>query len=193
MSLTGIETLGDHRALEPRSAQPARSVTVDQFREIVEGIMDRLNARDLLKTDVSARAAAPGSNVSAAAPFLSTPTPMAHGLSTTGTSILLDPDQPRLDHLSADLVAGDAQYNEREVVLRERLDLATIERRLRESAAESGVDFHQSDLDGVLRNAGYDRAHLGSSERYVAAVESFIGEAENSYRLRSTNAPGSSA
>jgi len=33
-------------------------------------------------------------------------------------------------------------------------------------------------LEGILRNAGYGAAHLGSTERYMASVETFIGEAE---------------
>ena len=46
------------------------------------------------------------------------------------------------------------------------------------------------DLDGILRNAGYGAAHLGSSDRYMAAVEHFTTEAYKNYRERAGNTPG---
>ena len=52
------------------------------------------------------------------------------------------------------------------------------------------VAYDRSDLDGILRNAGYDATHLGASERYMAAIEKYVGEAKNNYRQRSTNVPG---
>lgn len=136
MSLPSIETLGG-QAVEPFSRQPARSEVVEQFREIVEQMVGRLNAHRHLDTEAPARAAAPGLGVSAAVAtqlMLSVPTPSRHGLSATGSSMLLDPDLPLLDSLSADSVAGDKEYNAREVVFRERLDLQALESRLSESA-----------------------------------------------------------
>ncbi len=195
MSLPSIETLGG-QAVEPFSRQPARSEVVEQVREIVEQMVGRLNAHRHLDTEAPARAAAPGLGVSAAVAtqlMLSVPTPSRHGLSATGSSMLLDPDLPLLDSLSADSVAGDKEYNAREVVFRERLDLQALESRLSESAAAVGIEFHESDLDGVLRNAGYDSAHLGSSERYTVAIEKFMHEAEHRYLLRSNNATDSNA
>ncbi len=109
MSLPSIETLGG-QAVEPFSRQPARSEVVEQFREIVEQMVGRLNAHRHLDTEAPARAAAPGLGVSAAVAtqlMLSVPTPSRHGLSATGSSMLLGPDQ--LDPLPADLVAGDPQ------------------------------------------------------------------------------------
>ena len=53
------------------------------------------------------------------------------------------------------------------------------------------IEFHKSDLEGILRNSGYGAAHLGSTERYMAAVQKFISEAENNYRQRAGNTPGS--
>jgi hypothetical protein len=38
-----------------------------------------------------------------------------------------------------------------------------------------------------------DAAHLGSSDRYMAAIEKFMGEAEARYQLTSDNVPGSNA
>jgi len=53
--------------------------------------------------------------------------------------------------------------------------------------------FTQGDLDGVLRNAGDDAAHLGASDRYMAAIEKFMREAEVRYQLSADNVPGSNA
>ena len=186
MSLTGIEPLGG-QAVEPLSGQLARSEVVEQFRELVKQIVGRLNAHRPLDTEAPARAAV------ATQPMLSVPTPSRPGLSTTGSSMLLDPDQPLLNLLPADLSAEDPLYNVREAMLRERLDLSALERRLTDSAAAVGIEFHRSDLEGVLRNAGYGAAHLGSSERYMVAIEKFMGEAENRYLDRASNVPGSHA
>lgn len=105
-------------------------------------------------------------------------------------SLLRDRESPLLQQLSNDLVAGDPQYNQREGLLRDRLDLDGIERRLQDAARALDVSYDRSDLDGILRNAGYDAAHLGSSERYMSAIEKYLGEAEKNYRQRSTNIPG---
>jgi hypothetical protein len=98
-----------------------------------------------------------------------------------------------LSQLPNDLQASDPQYNEREVQLREGLDLDAVERRLRASAKRLGVEYDRSDLEGILRNAGYGAAHLGSTERYMAAVETFVGEAEKRYQQRAGNIPGTNA
>jgi len=100
---------------------------------------------------------------------------------------------PMLEQLSHDLRASDPQYNERETQLRGGLDLDAIEGRLRASAKRLGVDYDKSDLEGILRNAGYGAAHLGSTERYMSAVENFLGEAERRYRQRAGNTPGANA
>jgi hypothetical protein len=60
-------------------------------------------------------------------------------------------------------------------------------------ASEYGIDYHRSDLDGILRNAGYGANNLGGTERYMATVEKFIGNAEENYRKRSDNIPGRNA
>lgn len=192
MSSTGIEALGN-QAIEPFGGQLARLKVVEQFREIIEEKM-AMSARRPLDAEVLHMAAAPaaeGAVAVATPPVTSISTSASHA--ENGSSLLVDPALPSLELLPSDLVAGDLQYNEREVVLRERLDLSALEDRLRASAAEAGSEFHSSDLEGVLRNAGYDGAHLGSSERYMAAIERFVGEAENTYRQRSSNIPGSNA
>ena len=92
MSLPSIETLGG-QAVEPFSRQPARSEVVEQFREIVEQMVGRLNAHRHLDTEAPARAAAPGLGVSAAVAtqlMLSVPTPSRHGLSATGSVFRLN-------------------------------------------------------------------------------------------------------
>ena len=81
-------------------------------------------------------------------------------------------------------------YNEREATLRDRLNVSELEQRLRGYAQSVGVDYSATDLDGVLRNAGYGAAHLGSSDRYMAAVEHFTNEAFKNYRERAGNVPG---
>ncbi len=184
MSLIGIETLGG-QAVEPLSRQPARSAVTEAFREIVEQMAGHLNAHRPLDTEAQTRVAV------ATQPMLSVPIPPRHGFSATGSSVLLDPNQPPLEQLPDDLLAENPLYNEREVVLRERLDLPAIERRLTESAAAVGIEFDRSDLEGILRNAGYGAAHLGSSERYMVAIEKFMGEAESRYLDRASNAPSS--
>jgi hypothetical protein len=126
------------------------------------------------------------------APAVAAPSSQSR-LSTTALSFLTDSRLPMLELLPATLAAGDAQYNTREVMLRERLNLQEVERRLRGAAGALEVSYDKSDLEGILRNAGYDAAHLGSTERYMAAIEKFVGEAENNYRQRAGNIPGKNA
>jgi hypothetical protein len=95
--------------------------------------------------------------------------------------------------LSNDLTAEDEAYNEREGLLRNRLDVTELERRLRGYAESMGVEYSSTDLDGILRNAGYGAAHLGSSDRYMASVERFTNEAYKNYRERAGNLPGTNA
>ena len=196
MSVTGIEAMGRH-ATEPFSGQVAQLDVVEQFREIVEQTVGAMNGRCHLETGLPHEATATtpaGPAAVATQPMQSISTSSSHrALAPASASLVRDPALPSLELLSADLVAGDPQYNAREVILRERLDLSALETRLKASAAAAEVDFHQSDLDGVLRNAGYDGEHLGSSDRYMASIEKFMGEAESRYQHRSTNIPGENA
>ena len=137
----------------------------------------------------------------------STPAPVATSSTATATQLLptanaasigagtlwKDASLQGLEQLSNDLTAEDAAYNDREVTLRSRLDVSELERRLRGYADSVGVEYSSTDLDGILRNAGYGAAHLGSSDRYVAAVEHFTNEAYKNYRERAGNIPGQSA
>lgn len=125
-----------------------------------------------------------------AAPDVPAPVSPQSRLTPFQLSLLRDQQSPLLQQLSNDLTAGDPQYNQRETMLRDRLDLNRIESRLQEMARALDVSYDRSDLDGILRNSGYDATHLGSSERYLSAVEKYMGEAEKNYRQRSTNVPG---
>ncbi len=104
-------------------------------------------------------------------------------------SVLRDREAPMLEQLG-NLTAGDPLYNQRESLLRERLDLTELEHRLQDEAKALDVAYDRSDLEGILRNAGYDATHMGASDRYMAAIEKYVGEAKNNYRQRSTNVPG---
>jgi hypothetical protein len=101
-----------------------------------------------------------------------------------------DASLPGLEQLSNDLTAQDSAYNDREGELRDRLNVGELERRLRGYAESLGVEYSSTDLEGILRNAGYGAAHLGSSERYLSAVDRFTAEAFNNYRERAGNVPG---
>ena len=102
---------------------------------------------------------------------------------------LLDPSLPSFEQLPV-LEAGDPRFNERETQLRGRLDIGALERRLRASAESLGIGYSPEDLNGVLRNAGYDSVHLGSSERYLAAIERAMISAEETHRRGAFNVPG---
>lgn len=113
--------------------------------------------------------------------------------STSASTLWKDASLQGLELLSSDHTADDPIYNEREATLRDRLDVSELERRLRGYADSMGVEYSSTDLDGILRNAGYGAAHLGSSDRYMAAVEHFTGEAYKNYRERAGNVPGVTA
>jgi hypothetical protein len=109
------------------------------------------------------------------------------------SSLWKDASLQGLTQLSDELTAEDPVYNQREATLRDRLNVSELERQLRGYAESMGVEYSSTDLDGVLRNAGYGAAHLGSSDRYMAAVERFTNEAFKNYRERAGNIPGVNA
>lgn len=113
--------------------------------------------------------------------------------STSSSSLWKDASLQGLELLSEEHTADDPIYNDREATLRDRLDVSELEQRLRGYAQSTGVEYSSTDLDGILRNAGYGAAHLGSSDRYMAAVEHFTGEAYKNYRERAGNIPGTNA
>ena len=129
---------------------------------------------------------------SASAPASNTATPAAATapVAASATTLWKDGSLQGLEQLSNDLTADDPIYNQREAELRDRLDVTEIEQRLRGYAQSAGVEYSSTDLDGILRNAGYGASHLGSSDRYMASVEHFMNEAFQNYRQRSSNVPG---
>jgi hypothetical protein len=132
---------------------------------------------------------------SASAPVTATATQLMPEAKTPGTVSTLwkDPTLQGLEQLSNDLTAQDSAYNDREAVLRDRLNLGELEGRLRGYAESLGVEYSSTDLEGILRNAGYGAAHLGASDRYLAAVDHFTHEAYNNYRQRAGNVPGANS
>lgn len=137
------------------------------------------------------------SGKSAATPAAAEPTATAtatqllpQAMHASASSLWKDASLQGLAQLSDELTADDPVYNEREATLRDRLNVSELEQRLRGYAQSMGVDYSATDLDGVLRNAGYGAAHLGSSDRYMAAVEHFTNEAFKNYRERAGNVPG---
>jgi hypothetical protein len=191
MSVARIETAVERVVQQLSSDQKVQREAKAAFLALLDQVVNKLG--------VNTPAASPA-NRAASMPFLTdTGTPVAHrygatwGSSSTTSSLLLDPTLPSLEQLPDTLTAEDAQYDAREVMLRERTDTAAIERRLRSSAQSYGIEYHVSDLEGILRNAGYGAAHLGSSERYMATIERFIANAEENYKQRAGNVPGPKA
>jgi hypothetical protein len=114
-------------------------------------------------------------------------------VTASATTLWKDASLQGLELLSNDLTADDPIYNEREAQLRDRLNVPELESRLRGYAQSMGVEYSSTDLDGILRNAGYGAAHLGASDRYMDAVERFTNEAFKNYRERAGNIPGLNA
>lgn len=115
---------------------------------------------------------------------------LPQAVSTSASSLWKDASLQGLAQLSSELTADDPVYNERAATLRDRLNVSELEQRLRGYAQSVGVEYSSTDLDGILRNSGYGAAHLGSSDRYMAAVEHFTNEAFKNYRERAGNIPG---
>jgi hypothetical protein len=174
----------------------------ETFQALIDGLRNEIQAA----ISEAAAKASPAVSAASTTPVTTMPSPSApvsaasaptfrttSQLTPFQQSLLRQPGGQLFEQLSNDLTSASPLYNEREALLREGLDLETIERHLKARAAELDVEYDRSDLDGILRNSGYGAAHLGSTERYMAAVQKFIGEAENNYRQRSSNVPGSNA
>jgi hypothetical protein len=167
------------------------------FQALIDALRNEIQAavKAALATSTATADAVPAAPV-ATAPMSAASAPTfrtTSQLTPFQQSLLRQPGGPMLELLSNDLTSASPLYNEREAMLREGLDLDGIERHLKAKASEMDVEYDRSDLEGILRNSGYGAAHLGSTERYMAAVQKFIGEAENNYRQRSSNIPGSNA
>ncbi len=161
----------------------AGNTSADDFEKLIAPLAAQISKAILAASQDTAPAVTEPSTTAQASPAM-------NRLSSFQLSMLRDKQSPMLEQLANNLTAGDPQYNQREGMLRERLDLTELEHRLQDEAKNMDVAYDRSDLDGILRNAGYDATHLGSSERYMAAIEKYVGEAKNNYRQRSTNKLG---
>ena len=131
MSSNGVEMLDSRavdRALESFdvNGQLGNHGVAEEFRAMVEGLVERMLADRLAETAAPTPDVVPDSGPSGA---VATP-PVPPSLTATGrslganaSSMLLEPDKPLLKALANDLAAGDPHCNQREVLLRERLDL----------------------------------------------------------------------
>jgi len=186
--MNGIEAAVDRVVQQLPVAQGVQREIKAAFVELLERVVSE-SAQALPPL-----AAAPGASVGTVTQALLPDSLTSKARFGPQTSALLtNPDLPLLDQLSNDLTAESPLYNEREGMLRGRLNLPELEGRLRASAESMGIEYSSTDLDGILRNSGYGAAHLGSSERYMAAIEKFTGEAYKNYRERAGNVPGSNA
>mgnify|MGYP006273376303 CR=1 FL=1 len=186
MQLTAIDATLKQIADQLPKAQ-TRTNAPDVFQSLVESLSRQIRAAI---EDAAAEGGAPAASPGAPAASAASAGRTTSQLTPFQQSLLREPGGAMLEQLSDELTAESPLYNERESTLRDGLDLSRIERRLQETARGLGVTYDRSDLDGILRNAGYGAAHLGSTERYMASVEKFIGEAERRYRERAGNAPG---
>jgi len=186
MQLTGIDATLKRLAEQVPKGQVQPNAS-DSFQTLIETLGSQIKAaiQEASSRPGSSHAASPATPGTAGTRAVpATPaTPDLPEVATTRRltafqQSVLRSSAPMLEQLSHDLRASDPQYNERETQLRGGLDLDAIEGRLRASAKRLGVDYDKSDLEGILRNAGYGAAHLGSTERYMSAVENFLGVAQ---------------
>lgn len=183
--INGIESAIDRVVNQLPVGQSAQQDIRAAFVELLDRVV-KDSVTGAQKPETAAAPAATATQLLLEAKPAATSTPAAG-------SLLTDATLPSLNQLSDDLSASDPAYNEREGLLRERLNLPELENRLRGYAESMGVQYSSTDLDGILRNAGYGAAHLGSSDRYMAAIEHFTGEAYKNYRERAGNIPGANA
>jgi hypothetical protein len=169
---------------------PGGQAVQQDIKQAFVSLLDRV-VRESVTSDATATPATTPAPTSTATATQLMPTVKAS--SSNAASLWKDASLQGLEQLSNDLTAEDPAYNERETMLRGRLDLTELEHRLRGYAESMGVEYSSTDLDGILRNAGYGAAHLGSSDRYMAAVEHFTNEAYKNYRERASNVPGANA
>lgn len=206
MALNGIDaTLRQLVSQLPKEGQSRTNA--DAFEKLVDVLSSQI--KTAIEEAVSAKTAQLAGPVGAN-PFLTTAAtapvttpasstePVASGRSTASLSSsqqrwLRQQGGVMLEQVASGTSAFDPIYDQRADMLRDALDLNKIEQHLKAKAEENGLDYHRSDLDGILRNAGYGRNNLGGTEMYMATVEKFIGQAEETYRKRANNVPGQNA
>jgi hypothetical protein len=207
MSVRGIEAAVQRTVEKLTTDKDLQSDVKAAFLDLLDRVLTDAGARNSLNTNgatvVPAATTLFPTMKAAEAPVAVEPepsaeaTPAAPAPASTGRPLtsafahqyLLDPSLPAFEQLP-ELEAGDPRYNEREAMLRSRLDVGALERRLRASAESLGIAYSPEDLSGVLRNAGYDAVHMGSSERYMAAIEHAMLSAEATHRRGAFNIPG---
>jgi len=198
MSVRGIEAAVQRTVEQLTTDKGLQSDVKAAFLDLLDRVLTDAGARNNVSASGAGAAPAATTLYPAAMPAEESPAAeTAPAAPVTGRSLtsafaheyLADPNQPALEQLPT-LEAGDPRFNERETMLRGRLDLGALERRLRASAESLGIGYSPEDLNGVLRNAGYDSVHLGSSERYMAAVEQGMLAAEATHRRGAFNIPG---
>jgi hypothetical protein len=206
MALNGIDATLRQLASQLPTGSEGRTNT-DVFQKLIDTLSSQI--KTAIDEAVSAKTAQLTGPVGAN-PFLSgaaaTPSavpatsnePVATGRTTAAMSAsqqrcLRQQGGVMLEQVASGTSAFDPIYDQRAEMLRDGLDLEKIEQHLKAKAAEYGLEYHRSDLEGILRNAGYGRNNLGGTEMYMASVEKFIGNAEENYRRRSDNVPGQNA
>jgi len=206
MALNGIDaTLRQLASQLPQGAQSRTNS--DTFQKLIDVLSNQI--KTAIEEAVTARTAQLTGPVGAN-PFLTgaatapntTPAASTEPVASGRTTAVLSASQQRwlrqeggvlLEQIAGGTSAFDPVYNQRADMLRDGLDLDKIEEHLKSKASEYGIDYHRSDLDGILRNAGYGANNQGSTELYMSTVEKFIGNAEENYRKRSNNLPGQNA
>ena len=171
---------------------------INGIESAIDGLVNQIPGGQAVHQDIKAafvnlldrvvRESAQNTSAPATTPAITTTA--AATTTASATTLWKDASLQGLAQLSNELTADDPVYNEREAMLRDRLDLPELEQRLRGYAQSVGVEYSSTDLDGILRNAGYGAAHLGSSDRYMSSVEHFTNEAFKNYRARAGNVPG---
>jgi hypothetical protein len=168
---------------------PGGQAVQQDIKAAFVSLLERVVRESVQNTSAPATTPAPAATPAATVTAAASAAPPAGSVST----LWKDASLQGLAQLSNELTADDPIYNEREAMLRDRLNLPELESRLRGYAQSLGVEYSSTDLDGILRNAGYGAAHLGSSDRYLETVERFTNEAFKNYRERAGNVPGLNA
>ncbi len=92
--------------------------------------------------------------------------------------------------LPSTLEAGDPQYNARQQEFESSTNWDWIRNNLQDAAAREGVKYDESDLMGIVRNAGYDQSHLGDAGLYNSRLQQYYQNVLENYDQRTNNVPG---
>lgn len=92
--------------------------------------------------------------------------------------------------LPSTLEAGDPQYNARQQEFESTVDWDALTKMSQQAAADAGVEWDPSDVEGIRRNAGYDQVHLGDAGLYNSALLNSYNNLLQNYNQRATNKNG---